>query len=191
MRIRQQIEESINIKAKILDNKELLSGIGNAAQKIIEAFTKKHAVYFCGNGGSASDAQHLSAELSGRFNYDRPPLKSEALHVNTSYLTAVANDYGYNKVFSRMIEAVGNEGDILVGLSTSGNSENIIEAFKYAQANNIFTIGLTGQTGGVLKTHSDILIAVPSNNTARIQEAHILIGHIICEITENTLFPKP
>ena len=143
---------------------------------------------FCGNGGSASDAQHIAAELSGRFYIDRPPLNAQALHVNTSYLTAVANDYGYNKIYSRMLEATGEKGDMLFAISTSGTSENILDAIKKARQMNIFTVGLTGIDGGSLNDLCDLVINVPSSNTARIQEAHILIGHIICESIERTLF---
>jgi D-sedoheptulose 7-phosphate isomerase len=145
---------------------------------------------FCGNGGSAADAQHLAAEFSGRFYYDRPPLPSEALHANTSYLTAVANDYSFEEVYSRMIRGVGKEGDILIGISTSGNSPNILRALTTANDLGMITVGMTGESGGRMKEHCDYLLNVPSADTPRIQEAHIMIGHIICELVEAALFPK-
>ena len=147
-------------------------------------------MHLCGNGGSAADAQHIAAELSGRFYYDRPPLNAEALHVNTSYLTAVANDYSYNLVYSRMIQAAAKKNDILIGISTSGNSENILNAFATAREIGVTTIALTGESGGKMGQSCDILINVPSRCTPRIQESHIMIGHIICEIIETTLFPQ-
>jgi D-sedoheptulose 7-phosphate isomerase len=143
---------------------------------------------FCGNGGSAADAQHLAAELSGRFYKDRKALPSDALHCNTSYLTAVANDYSYDVIYSRLVDGTMNSGDVLIGLSTSGNSKNIINAFKTAKENGIITIGLTGESGGKMEILSDYLINVPSTDTPRIQEAHIMIGHIICELVESKLF---
>lgn len=190
-RISNIINDSIEVKKEILNSDKLLKSIENAAEIIIEAYKNKKKVLFCGNGGSAADAQHLAAELSGRFYYDRPPLAAEALHVNTSYMTAVANDYSYDEVFARYIAVVGNHGDILVGLSTSGNSKNVIKAIEQAQRLGMKTVSLTGSTGGKMKELSDILINVPSNDTPRIQESHIMIGHIICEIVESTLFPKP
>jgi D-sedoheptulose 7-phosphate isomerase len=143
---------------------------------------------FCGNGGSAADAQHLAAELSGRFYKDRKALPSDALHCNTSYLTAVANDYSYDVIYSRLVDGTMNSGDILIGLSTSGNSKNIINAFKTAKEKGIVTIGLTGIVGGEIAVLSDYLINIPSTDTPRIQEAHIMVGHIICELVESKLF---
>jgi D-sedoheptulose 7-phosphate isomerase len=145
-------------------------------------------VWFCGNGGSAADAQHLAAEFSGRFYFDRPVLPSEALHCNTSYLTAVANDYGYDQVFARIISGVGAKGDILVGISTSGNSTNILRAFEVCREKGVTTFAFTGRTGGKMKDLADLLIAVPSTDTPRIQEAHITLGHIICELVEQEIF---
>ncbi len=185
------INESIQVKIQILKSDKLLQSIENASKIIIEAYQTGKKVLFCGNGGSAADAQHLAAELSGRFYYDRPPLASEALHVNTSYITAVANDYSYDEIYSRYITGIGNQGDVIVGLSTSGNSGNVIKALQRAKELNMKTISLTGATGGKMKEVSDILINIPSNDTPRIQESHIMIGHIICEIVESTLFPKP
>lgn len=186
--IEKAINESIKVKRALYEDKEQLNLIKTAAEYCIECFGQGGKVLLCGNGGSAADAQHIAAELSGRFQIDRKPLYAEALHVNTSYLTAVANDYDYNRVFSRMVEAAGKHGDILIAISTSGNSENVLEAVKQAHKQEMITIGLTGRHGGELAKNCEICIKVPSDNTARIQETHILIGHIICEKIENTLF---
>jgi D-sedoheptulose 7-phosphate isomerase len=190
MNIKQSIEDSIALKNLILKDQSLIETIDSAAKAMTTALKNGGKVLFCGNGGSAADAQHLAAELSGRFYYDRDPLPAEALHVNTSYLTAVANDYGYDEVYSRLVKGSGKKGDILVGLSTSGNSKNIIKAFETANALGITTIGMTGSSGGKMKNISNHLINVPSENTARIQEAHIMIGHILCEIVESNIYPK-
>ncbi|HCL56745.1 MAG TPA: phosphoheptose isomerase, partial [Spirochaetia bacterium] len=147
-------------------------------------------ILFCGNGGSAADAQHLAAEFSGRFYIDREPLDAEALHCNTSYLTAVANDYSYDEIYSRLVKAKGQKGDVLVGLSTSGNSKNIIKAIETANQIGMITVGFTGESGGKMKDICQYLINVPSNDTPRIQEAHMMIGHIICELVEKELFSK-
>ena len=151
-------------------------------------FASNRRIYFCGNGGSAADAQHLAAELTGRFYTDRKALAAEALHCNTSYLTAVANDYGFDEIYARMIEGIAQEGDVLVGLSTSGNSKNIINAFEKAKEQNVITVSFTGETGGVLKPLSNYCINVPSSDTPRIQETHILVGHIICQQVEEKYF---
>ena len=156
----------------------------------IESLQNGGKIHFCGNGGSAADAQHLAAELSGRFYYDRKPLNAEALHVNTSYLTAVANDYSFDLIYSRMIEASAKQGDVLVAISTSGNSNNIINAIETAKQKQMLVIGMTGETGGKMAKMCDVLLNVPSSCTPRIQESHIMIGHIICEIIESTIFPK-
>ncbi|MBE6343434.1 MAG: D-sedoheptulose 7-phosphate isomerase [Lentimicrobiaceae bacterium] len=190
MSIENIIQESINVKELILANKDLINRIKSAAQSCVESLQEGGKVHFCGNGGSAADAQHLAAELSGRFYYDRKPLNAEALHVNTSYLTAVANDYSFNMIYSRMIEASAKQGDVLVAISTSGNSENIVKAIETAKQKKMLVVGMTGETGGKMATLCDILINVPSSCTPRIQEAHIMIGHIICEIIESTIFPK-
>lgn len=190
MSIENIIQESINIKELIVANKDLINRIKSAAQSCVESLQEGGKVHFCGNGGSAADAQHLAAELSGRFYYDRKPLNAEALHVNTSYLTAVANDYSFNMIYSRMIEASAKQGDVLVAISTSGNSENIVKAIETAKQKKMLVVGMTGETGGKMATLCDILINVPSSCTPRIQEAHIMIGHIICEIIESTIFPK-
>jgi len=188
--ITRSIQNSIAAKQQILNNPVLLATIQQVAEVMIDALRNGRRILWCGNGGSAADAQHLAAELSGRFYYDRPPLNSEALHCNTSYLTAVANDYGYDLIYSRMIDGACKPGDVLVGISTSGNSKNILNAFVKAQALGVITVAMTGDTGGAMKEHADYLLNVPSCDTPRIQESHIMIGHIICEIVEATLFPR-
>lgn len=187
-KIKSIISKSIEVKQGILSDPELLLSIEKIVIEIVLAFRAGNRVYFCGNGGSAADAQHLAAEFSGRFYKDRVALPAEALHCNTSYLTAVANDYGYEHVYARLIEGIGQPGDILVGLSTSGNSINIIEAFKKAKRKGMVTIGFTGMSGGNMKADSDFLINVPSSDTPRIQESHIMAGHIICELVEEQYF---
>ncbi len=184
------MENSISVKSNILRNQALIDTISQVCMEIINTFRKGGKVLLCGNGGSAADAQHIAAELSGRFYIDREPLFAEALHVNTSYLTAVANDYSYEDVFSRIVRAKGKPGDILIGISTSGNSPNILKAVETANKIGLITIGLTGQTGGKMKDLCKYVINVPSTDTPRIQEAHITIGHIICEIVEKELFPN-
>ncbi|WP_291726607.1 SIS domain-containing protein [Bernardetia sp.] len=186
--INTRIQESIATKERILTNESLLENISKAAQAWKIAFQNDKKVLFCGNGGSAADAQHISAELSGRFYKDRKPLFSEALHVNSSYMTAVGNDYGYDIVFERMVQAMGRKGDVLVAISTSGNSPNIVKAVEAAKKIGMITIGMTGSKGGKLKELCDIILNVPSDDTPRIQESHILIGHILCEWVENALF---
>ncbi len=188
--IKKIIKNSIEVKTAILNSEIILKTIDEVVAMVTDVFQKDGKVFFCGNGGSAADAQHLAAEFSGRFYFDRPPLFAEALHVNTSYLTAVGNDYGYEYIFSRLIQAKGRKGDILFGLSTSGNSENIVHAFEQAKTQGVITIGLTGEGGGKMREISDFLIAVPSKDTPRIQESHIMIGHIICELVEKNLFGK-
>lgn len=190
MRVVEVIKESIGIREKILGDKDLLQEIRDIAQVCTETFCEGNKVLFCGNGGSAADAQHLAAEFSGRFYYDRPPLPSEALHVNTSFLTAVANDYSFDDVYARLLAGTGDEGDVLIALSTSGRSKNIIKALKKANELGMITIGFSGSGGGEMKPLCDYLIAVPSEDTPRIQEIHIMIGHIICEMVESNLFPK-
>jgi len=190
-KIKNIIAASIDTKQQVLQNEELLKTICEAANVIVAAFKNGNRVYFCGNGGSAADAQHLAAEFSGRFYTDRKALPAEALHCNTSYLTAVANDYGYDVVYSRMIDGIGQKGDVLVGLSTSGNSANIIKAFETAKEKGMITIAFTGITGGQMKSVSDFLINIPSTDTPRIQESHIMVGHIICQLAEEKLFDTP
>ncbi|MCQ2276643.1 MAG: D-sedoheptulose 7-phosphate isomerase [Bacteroidales bacterium] len=189
-RIAQSITDSINAKQAILNNPEFLARIESAAAIITNSLRNGGKIHFCGNGGSAADAQHLAAELSGRFYFDRPPLNAEALHCNTSYLTAVGNDYGYDLIFSRLLKGTARKGDVIVGISTSGNSKNIINAFEAAKEMGVSIIAMTGETGGKMKDYADILLNVPSKDTPRIQESHIMIGHIICELVETEMFGK-
>ncbi len=188
-RIETIIQESINVKQLILSNKALVQKIEDGVNLLFQTFKQGNKVWFCGNGGSAADAQHLAAEFSGRFYKDRKALPSEALHCNTSYLTAVANDYSYDVIYSRMIEGIASRGDVLVGLSTSGNSSNIVKAFEVCKTIGVHTVAFTGETGGRMKDLSDLLINVPSTITPRIQECHITIGHIICELVEEAMLP--
>tara|TARA_B100001059_G_scaffold125455_1_gene125479 strand:+ start:596 stop:1174 length:579 start_codon:yes stop_codon:yes gene_type:complete len=182
------IKESILVKNEILEDSKIKNTINKSVDIILEALIRGNKLYFCGNGGSAADAQHLAAEFTGKFYLDRQALPAEALHCNTSYMTAVANDYSYEDVYSRMIEGVSKPGDVLIGLSTSGNSKNIIKALKVAKLNKLHTISFTGLNGGLMKNHSDYLLDIPSENTPRIQECHILIGHIICQLVEKQFF---
>lgn len=188
MRIEDIILRSIEVKNKILGDERLLTTIGKAASDCIESLKGGGRILFCGNGGSAADAQHLAAELSGRYLIDRPPLNAEALHVNSSFMTAVANDYGYEEVFARMVRASGKKGDVLVGLSTSGNSPNVIRAFEAASGLEMITIAFTGRSGGEMAGYATHLLNVPSTETPRIQESHILLGHILCELIETKMF---
>ncbi len=190
MNIEDLIRQSIETKEKFLENKTNLDKISKIAETCVATFKNNGKVLLCGNGGSASDAQHIAAELSGRFQFDRPPLYAEALHVNSSYVTAVGNDYGYDEIYSRMVEAAGKDGDVLIGISTSGNSANVIKAVEKANQLGMYTFGLSGKGGGLLEEKCNINIQVPTKNTARVQETHIMIGHIICEIIENQMFAK-
>ena len=187
--VKRSINDSISTKLAILGSPDFLNRIEAVADVMVKALQDGKRILWCGNGGSAADAQHLAAELSGRFYYDRPPLNSEALHCNTSYLTAVANDYGYDLIYSRMIDGACKPGDVLVGISTSGNSTNICNAFRKAKDLGVITVAMTGETGGQMKELAAYLLNVPSTDTPRIQESHIMIGHIICEIVEATIFP--
>ena len=187
-KIKQIIQSSIDVKKQVLENDELIKTICDVVNAITSAFKNGNHVYFCGNGGSAADAQHLAAEFSGRFYTDRKALPAEALHCNTSYLTAVANDYSFDVIYSRLIDGIGKEGDVLVGLSTSGNSTNILKAFETAAIKKMMTVGFTGATGGKMKELSNYLINIPSTDTPRIQESHIMVGHIICELVEKKYF---
>jgi D-sedoheptulose 7-phosphate isomerase len=182
------IQASIDVKKQLLADENLVQQIQTITDVITNAFQNGNAVYFAGNGGSAADAQHLAAEFSGRFYKDRKALPSDALHCNSSYLTAVANDYSYDVIYARLLEGLAKPGDVLVGISTSGNSENIVKAFEMAKTIGVTTIGFTGQKGGKMKDLGDYLINVPSNTTPRIQESHILVGHIICELVEINIF---
>jgi D-sedoheptulose 7-phosphate isomerase len=183
------IESSISTKQKLI-NDETIHSIKKSIDLIVDCYKLDGKVLFVGNGGSAADAQHLAAELSGRFYFDRDPLASEALHVNTSYVTAVANDYSYEEIYSRYIKGVGKKGDILIGLSTSGRSKNIIKAFDMAKSKNMICIGLTGENIEEFSKYCDVIISVPSKDTPRIQESHITIGHIICQKVEEIIFKK-
>ncbi len=186
--IQKIINKSIAVKEAVLADEGFLKIVKEVTRVCIEAFRADRKVFFCGNGGSAADAQHIAAEFSGRFYMDRVPLFAEALHVNTSYLTAVANDYSFDEVYARLVKAKCRKGDVLFGISTSGNSKNIVRAFEVAKEQGAITIGMTGRSGGEMKRLSDYLLNVPSTDTPRIQEAHILLGHIICEMTEKALF---
>lgn len=188
--IKSKLQTSIDLKTSLLSNEAILKAVENTVNDIVSCYRQGGKVLWCGNGGSAADAQHLAAELSGRFYYDRPPLNSEALHVNTSYITAVANDYSYDVIYSRLIKAMGRKGDVLIGLSTSGNSANVIKALEEARALGMVTVGMTGETGGKMKDLCDYLINIPSQDTPRIQECHMLLGHTICELVEMKLYPK-
>lgn len=188
MRVRSALEQSIQVKQKILQDITLLRNVDQVIELCIQAFQKGQQVLFCGNGGSAADAQHLAAEFSGRFYFDRPPLNAEALHVNTSYLTAVANDYSYDEIYARLVRAKGKAGDILVSLTTSGNSPNVLRAMETAHDLNMTNIAFTGESGGKTKALADVLINVPSSDTPRIQEGHMAIGHVICEEVERRMF---
>jgi D-sedoheptulose 7-phosphate isomerase len=187
-KIRSILQESIDVKLHVLNDPDLLYRLEQAAACITQAFHSGNRLYLCGNGGSAADAQHLAAEFSGRFYNDRRALPAEALHVNTSYLTAVANDYSYEVVYARLVDGIAVPGDVLIGLSTSGNSANVVRAFEVAKKKGIHTIGFTGKTGGDMKSLSDYWIGAPSTNTPRIQEVHITLGHIICQLVEEAFF---
>ena len=187
--IKRNIEDSIALKNLVLHDQDIIQTVEEIAKSIVESLRKGGKVLFCGNGGSAADAQHLAAELSGRYYYDRPPLFAEALHVNTSYLTAVANDNSFEEIYSRLITAIGTVNDILIGLSTSGNSMNVVNGIKAGNKRGMKTISFTGEDGGKLKGISNHIIQIPSNDTPRIQECHLLLGHAICEIVEREMFP--
>jgi len=188
--IQSIIRASIATKQIILEDQNLIAKIKAAVEIITLALKNGNKLLFCGNGGSAADAQHLAAEFSGRFYKDRKALPAEALHVNTSYLTAVANDYSFDVVYSRLVDGIGKEGDVLIGLSTSGNSKNILNALKTAEKMNMFTIGFTGSSSGAMKNTCQILLNVPSDDTPRIQESHIMLGHIICQLVEENYFDQ-
>ncbi|MBL0359229.1 MAG: D-sedoheptulose 7-phosphate isomerase [Chitinophagaceae bacterium] len=190
-KIKEIISTSISVKQQLLADERIIAVVAECVEVIVAAFKTGNKVLFCGNGGSAADAQHLAAEFSGRFYIDRPALPAEALHCNTSYLTAVANDYSYDMIYARLLQGIGIKGDVLIGLSTSGNSNNILKAFEVAKQKKMITIGFTGLTGGAMKELSGYLLNVPSTDTPRIQECHILLGHIICQLVEEKLFAPP
>jgi D-sedoheptulose 7-phosphate isomerase len=190
MSLKKVLSDSIDLRQQILSDNVLEKQMESLIEKCVQSLRQGGKILFCGNGGSAADAQHLAAELSGRFAYDRPPLYAEALHVNTSYLTAVANDYSFNEVYARLVRAMGRKDDILISLSTSGNSENIINAVNAAKVIGIYTVAFSGKNGGNLLGLCDLLLKVPSNDTARIQEIHITLGHALCEGIESIIYPK-
>ncbi|MDR2085250.1 MAG: SIS domain-containing protein [Bacteroidales bacterium] len=187
-RVVEVLKQSIEVKDKILNDSKFIDEIAEIAQVIVDTYKLGGKVLIAGNGGSAADAQHIAAELSGKFYFDREPLDAEALHVNTSYLTAVANDYCYNDIYSRAVKAKAKNGDVFIAISTSGNSQNLINALEYCNKNEIITIGFTGENGGKMKELCKYILRVPSNDTPRIQEAHITLGHILCELIETALF---
>ena len=182
------INESVRTFTNISKDQHQVVLIEDITNTILNAFKSDNKLLLCGNGGSAADAQHIAAELSGRFEIDRKPLNAEALHVNSSFVTAVANDYGYEEVYSRMVEAIGKNGDVLLALSTSGNSKNVIRAIEKANSQGLITIGFSGNDGGAMQNLCKYNLIIPSDNTARIQEAHILVGHIICKLIEQKMF---
>jgi len=188
--IRKQIEESLKVKTLLLDDELFHKLIEESALRCCEALKNDKKIIFAGNGGSAADAQHLAGELVNRFGFERPGLSAIAITTDTSVITSIANDYGFERLFARQIQAIGKKGDILVAISTSGNSANIIEGIKEAKKIGITTIGLTGRSGGKISELCDLCFRIPSDETPRIQEAHILIGHIICSIIEKSLFKK-
>ena len=188
--IKRMITEVSELTHTILQDHQLLQAIQKVIALITDAYRTGNKVVFCGNGGSAAEAQHLAAELSGKFRLNRTPLPAEACHVNSSFITAVSNDYSFSKAYARYIEGFCRKGDILLGMSTSGESKNIIEAFQAASKNGLTTIALTGKTGGLLASHADFTLKIPSVNVARIQEIHLVIGHIICESVEKNLFAE-
>jgi D-sedoheptulose 7-phosphate isomerase len=185
--VRDRIQSSIRVKQALLSDAAFHDLVAQAATRIVKSLCGGGKVLFCGNGGSAADAQHLAAEFTGRYLKERRALPALALHANTSSLTAIGNDYGFDQVFARQLEALGKEGDVLVGISTSGNSRNVLRAMEVAKSKSIYTIALTG-SGGTMKDVADCAICIPSTETPRIQECHILTGHIICEIAEEMLF---
>ena len=186
--IRRNISDSITVKQELLQNDDIMVDIIKVADLIVEAFNNGNKLLFCGNGGSAADAQHLAAEFSGRYYLNRPPLHAEALHTDTSFMTAVSNDFSFDEVYARLIQGIGKQGDILIGMSTSGNSKNVIKALEEAKKKNIITIGFTGKANGNMKPYCDYLINIPSDDTPRIQECHLMLGHAICELVEKELF---
>ncbi len=190
-RIRSVITESISIKQAVLADPVLLQELETITDRCVATLKAGGQLLFCGNGGSAADAQHLAGEFSGRFYLDRDPLPAEALHVNTSFLTAVANDYDFESAYARSVAAKGRPGDILFAISTSGNSPNILQAAQMAKTKKMEVVGMTGASGGALAGEVDYLLNVPSTDTPRIQECHILLGHIICELVEKRIFGNP
>ncbi|EAK0024355.1 D-sedoheptulose 7-phosphate isomerase [Campylobacter jejuni] len=188
--IKEHFRESILVKEQILKDENLITLIKNASLEVIKAYKNGNKTLLAGNGGSAADAQHIAGEFVSRFYFDRPGIASIALTTDTSILTAIGNDYGYENLFARQVQAQGVKGDVFIGISTSGNSKNILKALEFCKQKEIISIGLSGASGGAMNELCDYCIKVPSTCTPRIQEAHILIGHIICAIVEEELFGK-
>lgn len=188
--IKNYIEKSIETKRNILENENILSKIRDVSLVIVDSLKNGGKVLICGNGGSAADSQHIAAELVGRLSFDRPGLPAMALTVDSSILTAVGNDYGYEMVFSRQVQACAQKGDVLIGISTSGNSKNVVNAILEAKENGVFTVGFTGEKDGLISANADITINIPSSETPIIQESHIMAGHIICAMVEKMMFPQ-
>jgi D-sedoheptulose 7-phosphate isomerase len=186
--IRTSIETTRATIDAVLADVTLLSDVERAGLLCVDALRQSHKILLCGNGGSAADSQHIAAELVSRLNYDRPGLAAVALTTDTSALTAIGNDYGYERVFARQLEAIGQQGDVLIAISTSGNSPNVLAALEAAKKQGIATIGLTGKSGGKMNLLCDITLKMPSAHTPNIQECHIMLGHIICQIIEDTIF---
>jgi len=186
--VTSEFQASVAVKQRILEDGALMRLVRDTGHLLIDAYEAGNKLLIAGNGGSAADAQHIAAEFVSRFNFDRPGLPAMALTTDTSILTAIGNDYGYEKLFRRQIEANGVSGDVFLGISTSGNSPNLLEALEAARVKGIMTIGLTGQTGGKMRDLCDHCLCVPSNDTPRIQEAHILIGHTLCAMVELAMF---
>ncbi len=185
---RQQVAASILLKQSVFNDMALLQAAERAAREVIRSVRAGGKVMLFGNGGSAADAQHIAAELAGRYRLERPGIAAIAVTVNASVLTAVANDYGFEHVFARQVEALGSAGDVAIGISTSGNSMSVVRGLETARAHGLITVGMTGASGGLLKSHADFCLQVPSDQTPRIQECHILIGHILCDFVEDELF---
>lgn len=187
-RVTKLIEASIATKQSLLGSRDVVLTVANVSEILVNAFKQGNNAFLFGNGGSAADAQHIAAELVGRFAFDRPALPALALSVNSSCVTAIGNDYGFDRVFSRQLEALARPGDIAIGISTSGDSLNVLNGMSTAKRMGLHTIALTGRTGGSLRQSVDHCICIPSSETPRIQECHILIGHIISELVEWELF---
>jgi len=190
--MKEEIQRIVSAHQTMVDaihqSDAIQEAVAQCVETIVSAYKNGKKVFFCGNGGSAADAQHLAAELSGRFYLNRPPLFAEALHVNSSYITAVANDFSYDLIYARILEAKGNEGDVLIALSTSGQSKNILEALQVARDQKLHTIGMTGNKENPMQSLCDTYIQIPSADTPRIQEAQMLLGHIICQYVESKIF---
>lgn len=189
-KILESIGQTRDVMQSVIDSPDLIEAIGNAATLCIARLRAGSKLLFCGNGGSAADSQHLAGELISRFMYDRPGLPAVALTTDTSVLTAIGNDYGYERIFSRQVEALGNAGDVLVAISTSGRSRNVLAAIDAARSKQLHVIGMTGASGGAMIGTTSVLICAPSQLTPRIQEVHIAVGHVICALIEEALFPN-